>query len=451
MSDEFSSYPREGEPPAPDEVSDGTNRHSRAKKNHARLASYWFGNNFHWGAMLLIMLPGDVARIVPDRRAWISALLNALGAAFALAVPLVSGALSDRSRNRIGRRRPFMAWGNAINVIGLMLMAAGAASLNLWLYGGGFMVVQFGNNLALGSYMGIMPDLVVKDERGMASGFMALMSQVGTLAGSVCIGMLLGGQSPWIRYGMLAAVLTASVAIGWNAMDERPLEEKPGRMDWSHWLKSIWISPREHPDFFWVWITRFLVMLGFYAVVPQVKFYLVDVARVPVAEVDSKAPLVLGLILLISSFSGLYGGALSDRIGRKRVVYWANGMIAVVALGFIFARNLETALAVGALFGLGYGAYISVDYALGNEVLPDQSHAGKDMAVWHIAMTLPQIVIEPIAALILESQGKTLSPEKLDGRPFYNYTLNGYTLVFILCSACFALGAVLLKNVRGVR
>ena len=239
--------------------------------------------------------------------------------------------------------------------------------------------------------------------------------------------------------------------IGWSAMDERPLKEKPGPMDWSAWLKSIWISPREHPDFFWVWITRFLVMLGFYAVVPQVKFYLVDVAKVPVAEVDSKAPLVLGLILLISSFSGLFGGALSDKIGRKRVVYWANGLIAVVAIGFIFARNLEQALMVGAVFGLGYGAYISVDYALGNEVLPDKSHAGKDMAVWHIAMTLPQIIIEPIAALILESQGKTLSTQQLDGRPFYHYTMNGYTLVFILCSVCFALGAILLKRVRGVR
>ena len=27
-------------------------------------------------------------------------------------------------------------------------------------------------------------------------------------------------------------------------------------------MRSFWISPREHPDFAWAWITRFLVNLG---------------------------------------------------------------------------------------------------------------------------------------------------------------------------------------------
>ena len=44
---------------------------------------------------------------------------------------------------------------------------------------------------------------------------------------------------------------------------------------------------------------------------------------------------------------------------------------------FIFTHSLPLALGVGLLFGLAYGAYISVDYALGTDVLPTKTDAAK--------------------------------------------------------------------------
>jgi MFS family permease len=420
---------------------------------HLTIAAYWFATNFHWGALLLILLPNDIRILAPDNKATVLGLVTGLGAIPALIVPLIAGALSDRCTHPSGRRKPFLAKGIAINVIGLMMMAATVqmhdslpAPLAFYLLG--YTVVQIGNNIASGAFMGVIPDVVPDKERGKASGYMALMTQFGTLLGAVGAGMILKGTIE--RYLAVAIVL---VLVGFSTKKIKEFHQTESEpINWKTYWKSIWIDPKQFPDFAWVWITRFLVMMGFYAIMPFINYYLVDVVGVPQNKVDSTAPMLLGVVLIVSSISGYYGGTISDRIGRKKVVYIANTLIAIVAPLFILAHSMPIALVVGALFGFGYGAYISVDYALGTDVLPSNTDSGKDMAVWHIAMTLPQSLTAPIAGVLISLPGKTTSPAiEVGGDAITHYNIAGYAMVFFLCSICFALGAYLLRNVKGVK
>lgn len=436
---------------------------------HAKISAYWFATNFLWGALLLILLPGEVKKMNPAFKAEALGLLTGVSAIVALFVPLIAGALSDRCAHPWGRRRPFMAVGIAINVIGLIVMAAGyhasktaVDAKTVWesifgnpgflIFSVGYLVVQLGNNITSAAYMGVIPDVVPEGQRGIASGYMALMSQLGTLFGAAASGMLLKGAPEVIKYAVMCVMLTGVALVTIFGMKENPLPFKPPKVDWGVYMRSLWIDPREHPDFAWVWITRALVMLGFYSIMPFINYYLVDVAGVAQDKVESTAPMVLGVILITSTISGFMGGRWSDRVGRKRVVYISNVGIAVMALAFIFCRNLGQVMLAGMFFGLGYGAYISVDYALGTDVLPSKSDAAKEMAVWHIAMTLPQSIAAPLAGYLIAFPGKTMiPPTKLGEDPIVHYTIAGYSNVFILCAVCFAVGAYLLKNVRGVR
>lgn len=420
---------------------------------HITIALYWLATNFHWGAILLILLPGDMEILMPDRKAQMVGLVTAIGAIPALLVPLIAGALSDRCTHRSGRRKPFIQAGILINVVGLIAMAT-CVKLNkvlpnpFLLYLLSYFVVQIGNNIASGAFMGVIPDVVPKSEHGKASGFMALFTQVGTLLGAVGVGMLL--KSTEMRYAAIAVVLVL-VGLSTRSIKEHH-QESAEKIEWIPYLKSLWIDPRKYPDFAWVWITRFLVMMGFYAISPYIKYYLVDVVGVAQEKVDRTAPMLMGVILVVSSISGYYGGAISDKIGRKQVVYIANTVIAIIAPAFVLCHNMPMALLVGALFGLGYGAYISVDYALGTDVLPSETDAGKDMAVWHIAMTLPQSLIAYPAGLLIAAPGSTkMPPIEPGGEPITHYMIAGYAMVFVLCSICFALGAYLLRNVKGVK
>jgi len=257
----------------------------------------------------------------------------------------------------------------------------------------------------------------------------------------------LGHVPEIVKYVAVGAALVGFALVTILGVKETPLPEKPPKIDWALYLHSLWINPRLYPDFAWVWVTRALVMLGFYSVLPFVNYYFVDV--IGIEKPDGPASMMTGLLLISSCVSGIYGGMISDRIGRKRVVYIANVMIAIVALSFIFCRSIPQVLLAGSIFGLGYGAYISVDWALGTDVLPNKKSAGKEMGVWHIAMTLPQTIAAPFAGDLILRFGKTpyMSP---DG-PSVHYTINGYAAVFGLCAICFALGAYFLKNVKSVR
>jgi len=438
---------------------------------HLKLSAFWFATNFLWGALITIMLPNELKHIAPHSRVFALSFLTAVGAIVPILVPLIVGALSDRCANPMGRRRPFIIWGTGINLLGLGLMGlayhqAGVLSLNLgheptWLEGAtalltspgfllflaAFMVVQFGNNIATAAYTGLIPDLVPQNQRGAASGYMAIMSQVGTLAGVVFSGIILGPFPEGIKYFVLAAVLALVAIITVTGIRETPLPKAPDKIDWSTYAKSLWIDPRKHQDFAWVWITRFLVMLGFYAVIPYINYYLTDVIKIE--KPDGPAAILTATILVFSTFSGFYGGVLSDRIGRKRVVFIANLSMALVGLGFIFCRSFAEVMIVGIIFGLGYGAYVSVDWALGTDVLPSKDDAAKEMAVWHIAMTLPQTIAAPVAGMLIESFGKSAMYKGDD--LIVHYTPGGYSAVFFVASVCFGAGALLLRNVRSVK
>ena len=149
-------------------------------------------------------------------------------------------------------------------------------------------------------------------------------------------------------------------------------------------------------------------------------------------------PLLLGAIL-----STLVAGILSDRYGRKLMVYLAGGMMGVVALVFIFSNSFTIAVLMGVVFGLGYGAYQSVDWALASDVLPSMDDYAKDMGVWHVAMVLPQVVATPIAGFLLDNFQRV-------GRT-QNLPTLGYTVIFLVAVVYFIFGTVFVKQIKGVR
>jgi MFS family permease len=124
--------------------------------------------------------------------------------------------------------------------------------------------------------------------------------------------------------------------------------------------------------------------------------------------------------------------------------------MALVASVLLFGlvESLPVLYLLGIVFGLGYGCYYSVDWALACDVLPDsQKAAGRDMALWHIAFTLPAVLGASLTAGPLHYLNQS-------GHLFMGVASGGnlgFRVVFATAAIWFVLGTVMVSRIRGVR
>lgn len=396
------------------------------------LSFFWFSLNFHWGAMLTVVVPTAIIGLVPDalkvRTLGVISGLGALVAVFALPI---AGAFSDISTHPWGRRRPYVLWGAILNAVALVGMAY---SRHVVLFAFAYLAVQAVNNVAGGPYQGLIPDIVPEDQRGAASGWMGLMTMLGTIVSVLLANFLIGSGHLVTFYWVTVAVMLAGAAVTVLFVGEEPLRESRP-LDWGSFARSF-IDPFRNADFRWVFFTRGMVMLGFYTILSFLEYYFKDVLGM--ADYVGATTVVSGLVMVGAVLSTLAGGWLSDRTGRKLIVFISGILMSVTPAVMIVSRSYGLILAFAAVFGLGYGAYTSVDWALAIDVLPAFEAAGKDLGVWGAAVTIPQVIAPAMGALVI-----TL---------FQHWSLTaGYQAAMATAVLYSLLGSFLVWRIKGAR
>lgn len=202
-------------------------------------------------------------------------------------------------------------------------------------------------------------------------------------------------------------------------------------------LRLFDFKPRRDPDYAWVLFTRLVMMLGIYTVQDFLQYYMRDAVRATNPEQQTtNFIIILSLTAIISS---LVVGWLSDRFGRKRMVYVSGFFMALVGFIFIISQSLPIVLAAAAIFGIGYGAYTSVDWALVADVLPSHQHYARDMGVWNIAISLPQVIAPVVGGPLIDTFNHS------------GHTILGYQLLFAIAIAYCLVGTVTVRFIRGVK
>lgn len=417
----------------------------------AMLSLYWCATEAHWSAILLFLLPAQALLIGGEAfKGTTLGQVLLLGAFVSMVVAPLFGAMSDRMRTRFGRRRPWVVAGSIMNVAGLIALAyipASPTSLVLFILA--FMWIELWNNFATAPYPALIPDVVAPEQRGSASGWLGLMTMLGNLGGAVAAGLALATLGIAGMYWILAGVILVGMlgTVLFTAEPEPPKDIPPFR--WGEFLRGLYEPLVESPDFRWVFVTRFFVTMGIYTVQEFLLFYFTDVVRVfnlfglEIGSAALAQTAFFVLVLISASISTLAAGVLSDRYGRKLMVYISGALQGVVALGFMFISSFNLVVVMGVLFGLGYGAYQSVDWALASDVLPSMDDYAKDMGVWHIALVLPQVIATPIAGVLLDHFQLV---GKASGMPAL-----GYTVIFGVAVAYFILGTLFVRRIKRAR
>jgi len=198
-------------------------------------------------------------------------------------------------------------------------------------------------------------------------------------------------------------------------------------------VRGFWVSPRQHPDFAWAWIARFLVSLGSAMATLYLLFFLQDRVGLQGTDASQAQTLLIGLYAFGTMLTAVIGGFISDRSGRRKIyVIVATVVMAVAAIILVGTTTLQPAMIAALILGLGYGAYLAVDQALITQVLPSAEDRARDLGVINIANTAPQVLGPVLAAPIVTSLG-------------------GYPALYVATAVITLLGAVAIIPIKSVR
>lgn len=339
-------------------------------------------------APVVAVMPLKFAALLPpDERAVALATALALGGAAALVANPLFGALSDRTRSRLGRRRPWMLGGV---LAGLAFVAALAAADSVVAVTASWVGAQLAFNATMAASAALLADSISEQQRGSASGVFTAAAFVGTVP-PLALSALLPGSVGAISFIMpIAAVIVVSIAM---SLPDPPsaLRAPRSRMPRRPALPRAFVA---------VWLQR-LAMQAAFSLAAAFTLYLV-IDRMTGDEVSATS---VAMVATLSGGAGIVvgaavGGAWASRTGRFLPFFGFAGAALAAAAALRAAAGTPAALWIAAgAGGLAIGASLAVNLALAMRVAP-AGREGTYLGVLNVAETIPQVLV-PIAAAAL--------------------------------------------------
>ena len=120
-----------------------------------------------------------LGELAPDNQEYLGYITGA-GALWVMLTAPFMGIWSDRTRTRLGRRRPFMIGGMIVGVLSLVVMALAPSVLVL---GAGWILAQWGWGTVLGNLQNSTADRLPESQRGKVAGLTGFATQVAPVFG----------------------------------------------------------------------------------------------------------------------------------------------------------------------------------------------------------------------------------------------------------------------------
>jgi MFS family permease len=373
------------------------------------LSVYWLGIQTIWGGLNTIIIPGRLDDLSRETQGTLLAIIFIAGAVAPIIIQPTIGVISDYTVTRWGRRKPYIVIGALFDVVFLAGIALSNDFVAMVAF---YFLLQVSSNFAQGPFQGYVPDLVPARQVGTASGLMGLMLTLGTIAG---VGIAtLGGL---LHLTVLATLALGLVEVATMLVLVATVDEgraAPARAkSWTQVALSAWgrdiLGQR---DVLWLLLVRLLFLGAFNSTLIAVGYFRRSHG---LSDDDANATVFLAtaIVGISTALAAIPGGRLSDRIGRRPVIWIAAAVAGVGLLGVAVAPGPGLAVAAWVPFGIGMGIFLSADWALMADVIPKET-AGRYMGILNAgtAMAGPVFIIVagPLQDLVAATVSDPLGP-----------------------------------------
>lgn len=379
---------------------------------------------------------------------------------FWLAAPIVGmivqpivGHYSDRTWNRLGRRKPYFLTGAILSSVALILMP------NAWILGevaplvfigaGFLMIMDASFNLAMEPFRALVADNLPDRQRTL--GFSVQTSLIG-------IGAVIGSWLPWFlaRLGaenqapegevafniQLAFYIGAAIfllSIIWTVVKTR--EFPPAEYEKYHGknedsgeglitiLRDFSKMPRTMRQLGLVQFFSWFALFGMWVFTTD--SIATHIFGLPVTDKSSPAyreaqnwtGIIFGVYNLVSAVYALALARIAGWIGRKKTHAFSLVVGGVGLISFFFAPNKEFLIVSMACVGVAWASILAMPYVILSSSIPP-GKMGIYMGIFNFFITIPQI----LNGLI----GGPMVRYVYDNEPVYALVLAG---IFLLCAA----------------
>jgi MFS family permease len=382
-----------------------------------------------WLAVILLAFSGQLAwgvenqffntfmydNITPDPRpiSW----MVAASAITATLTTILMGALSDRTRSRWGKRKPFiligyLGWGiftaafPSAAYLRPITLAIGVAILY------DCIMTFFGstaNDAALNAYI---TDVTDRRNRGRVMGVVEILTWVAVLIVYGASGLIIDAWGYYTFFYLIGGLVFILGLVGGLLVREQPDDSLPSHSYWGQIADTFRIENLKANRYFFL----LLFTLTVYGVAEQIFFPYLIIYLNHYLELETiQASLVIFVCILVGGIALAYPfGLLADRIGRKRLAIGAILLKVIGLLLFSWMKDILPLVITGILWLAGMSAWMISTGAWTKDLYPEDKRG--QFAGYFILFTVAFTMVPGplIGGWLASAYG---IPTVLDGQP----------------------------------
>jgi len=392
-----------------------------------QLSINYLGWAFCWTTASAYMVPNMLLRLVDDsvKNARLGLMTSAGNVLVIILIPFI-GALSDRSRSRFGRRRPFYL--TAAFILGaLALMIVGSRHFLFLLM---LLVLMHGALALWFPNRALVRDIVPLERRGRISGLSNITNTAGIMLAHVFASRFIE-MGRMMGLALIAGAVTILANV-WVALRIREVvPAKKSVQNALSWREAYIPKFDGSSGLGWLAAVNLFTYMGVVAMTCFLLYFIKD----QIDPVHYNATFGKTVLIAMGTAipSSLGAGFVADRFGRKRIFLIACLLQIVCMLNFLLSPRVHATLYLsGFLYGLGNGAYMSIYWTMLSDLIPEDE-ASKHIGLMQYTMQIPWAVIPVVLGPIVDSFGTA------SGR--------GYNILFSSIVVFFVIGMLMIRKI----
>ncbi len=395
---------------------------------------------------------------------------------FWLAAPLtgmivqpIIGYYSDRTWNRLGRRRPFFLVGAILTAIALVLMpnsATLAIALPPIMIGAGMLMIMDASiNVAMEPFRALVADKLPESQRSVGFSMQTFLIGMGAISGSwlpyifseylgVAKTAAVGAVPDNVLYSFYAGAAVLLLSILWTVVstkeyspeemkaydDEPDVDEPKGIMSiFSDFSKMPLTMKQLGLVQFFSWFALFSMWVFTTPAIAQHIYKVLpgDTSSVKFADAGNWVGILFGVYNGVSALYALFLPWIARKTSLKAAHAFSlvAGGIGLISIYFISNPTMLIFPMIGV--GLAWGSILSMPYAILSSSIPARK-MGVYMGIFNFFITMPQIVNGFLGGLIVKNL--------YNGEAIYALVMAGGFMILGAISVMYIKPKTVLKN-----